>query len=253
MINAERITINDERAYMTTSFDDTDPIKGRGLGVMAGERFEGLVVPSEPIAALDDIIDYQEEILTDATIRPVLFYWDKIKSAQTWKQIALDGRGCFLKKRNDLVFHDGATPISQYLDPPRQARRCAEQMAKRKEIIENLIKDPDTYKRLDVTNLFFEENKKGKLTIREDIAKVKAVQHNWDVDGRVAKIIMSFDYEIPNRNALAKALKQGKDIKCELIITEQTENTFRWHLFVGTPVGYGLFDNPATNLYVLPH
>lgn len=254
MINAERVYIDGKRAYLTCSYDDTDPIKARGLGVMAGERFEGVVVPNEPLEALDDIIDYGEEIVESPTIRPMVFYWDKIKSAANWKQIARDGRGCFLKKRNNLIFHDAATPISLYLDPPRQARRCAEEMAKKAEILKkinaNEIAEED---RIDITDCFFDINDKGKKVIKADLSKEKSVTYILGCDKRKAKIIMSFDYEIPNRNSLAKAAKQGKDIKCELVITDRTENTFRWHFLVTTPVGYGLFNNPATNLFILPH
>ncbi|QNI20961.1 ribonuclease H [Vibrio phage vB_pir03] len=252
VMNAERMTVDGKRAYMTCSYDDTDPIKARGLGVHSGERFEGLVVPNEQLEAYETVVNHQESILSDSLIRPTIVYWDKLKSTQTWKQLALDGIGIFLQRRDDLVLSDKATPITKYLNPPRQARRCLESMTNKKEIIESLLAGGD-YDRIDVTDLFFEENAKGKLAIRPDIAKEKSVEYNWKVDSRTARIIMAFDYEIPNRNSLAKTLKQGKEIKCELIITDRTENTFRWHMLVTTPIGYGLFNNPSTNLYVLPH
>lgn len=255
MVNAERLHIDGKRAYMTVSYEDKDAIKARGLGVMSGERFEGLVVPNEPCEAYEDVLDYHESLLVESLIRPTVIYWDKLKSSATWKSLAQDGRGIFLKKGNDLILTDKATPITQYLNPPRQARRCLEEMLKKAKVLKSVrgINDDIEHERIDITDVFFKENDKGKKAFDPALAKAKAVTYNHKVDERIAKIIMTFDFEIPGRNALVKLLRQAKDVKCELIITDKTENTFRWHLYVETPMGYAIYNNPSTNLYVLPH
>lgn len=253
VVNADQLMVGDKLAYITVNFDDKDPIKARGLGVMAGDRMDGLVVLETPDPLYTMIRAKQNAIDTAGLIKPFTMYWDKLKGTKTIKAFNALGEGNLNHVKENILLVDGSAPATHYLDPPRQARRCLEQAEIHKQMLIELQSDDCSFEVQDVTGLFFESDDKGVKTIRKDIAKVKSVKTKYQFDDRSLDIIMSFDCEVPNRNTLNKLLKQDKEVSVKLVISDKTKNTFRWYLYIETPNGRGIFCNPATNLSILPH
>jgi ribonuclease HI len=251
VVNGEKLTIDDKRVYATVSYDDKDPIKARGLGVLAGDRFEGLVMLPEEDELYEMIREEQHRICDSAIIKPFVFEWDKVKSSRVVKEYKKAGQGILRRQKYNIMFNDNQTVLTRYLDPPRQARRCLESMNDKRMLHQEYI--AGNLETVDITDMFFDEGKKGKLTIKPELAKMKSLTYKHKHEsGRNANIIMTFDFEIPSRNALAKAYKQDKEIKVSLVFHDKTENTFRWSVIVETGQATGIYNNPSTNLYILP-
>lgn len=252
--NTEPWMVGSQRVYMTTSFDDKDKIKSRGLGVAAGDRFEGLVIAKTDDTIYDMIRKAQEAVAKPDVQIPYLMMWDKIAGAKNWKILHQEKESALQPHNQDIISWDKETQYTHYLNPARQARRCLEEMEIKMNLITGFLNGDDRKSDfIDITDMFIEANAKGKLEVKKSLTGLKALNLDYKVaDGRVAKIIMSMDYEIPGRNMFAKLLKQDKEIKIELVIHSQTKNTFKWSLLVATPNGLGLYDNPSTNLYILP-
>lgn len=243
-------------AKETASAEDKkqgNAIRHRFLGVADPNRFEGVAVLKEPESIIEDLYKHQVEQVTSDYAIPVLFNWRNIRSTKTWEVFHEVGMGCVKpNNKGDLVFWEDDKEISFLVLTTRMAWFAIDSMDIKYNLIANYTNDPSQLELHDVTDLFIDTNDKGKKEVKKVLQKQKRIDLKIEKKGVNIIIPMVQDKSIIDRNHLVRLLKQDKEVSLKVVIHDQTETTFRWSLIVDSPSGIGCYNNPSTNLVLIP-
>lgn len=250
--------------YYTTSFSketasaedkkEGNVIRHRFLGVADANRFEGVIVSKEPEDIVEKLHQHQQSLVRSDYAIPVLYNWRKIRSTKTWEALHEVGLGCVSpNKKGELEFWEGREEISFLALTTRMAWFAIDSLDVKYNLLSRYISgDTKGLDFHDVTDLFVDTNDKGKKEIKKELQKQKRVDLKIKEGNETLIIPMVQDTSIIDRNHLARLLKQDKDLVMKVVIHDRTQTTLRWSLIVESPSGIACYNNPSTNIILIP-
>jgi ribonuclease HI len=257
LLDVTNVPGRDPRIYYTTTAESAakKDVKHRFIGVSSADRFEGVVMLDTPDPIMETIRDCQDRALKLDYQIPVIYNWSTIISAKNWQVFYENGASCLIPtKRGDLDFWDKDTEISYVFRTARCAWFALDTMDVKLKLLQDYLASPDKYTVVDVTDKFLTVGPKGKKEIPAILGKVKRVDlsYKYDPDKRAIVIPLVQDKSIPDRNTFSRILKQDKDFTVHVMFYDVTPKTLRWACIVKTPSGIGIYNNPSTNLVLIP-
>lgn len=246
---------NDCLYYVTsTETPAKKDIPHRFIGVASADRFEGSVMLNAPEPIMHAIRNKQDQVMLMDYQIPVIYNWSTIRSSKNWQIFFDQGTDCLMPtSKGDLDFWDG-TEISYLFRTARCAWFALDTLDVKTNLLAQYRNAPETLTLIDITNEFIETGAKGKITLQDRLARSKRmdVLYKYIPDKRALVIPLVQDKSIPDRNTFNRILKQDKSFTVQLVIHDQTPSTFRWSIIIETPSGIGCFNNPSTNLMLVP-
>lgn len=233
--------------HYTCSFESDKDIKTRFLGVASPYRFEGVVILKERIPMLDALHAEQTARVDSYYAVPTVFNWGSIKSAKTWKLLH-EGYEDGLKLVNNDLWYKDDIHLTHFLSTPAMAFDCIDSMEAKEVLLKAVMDNSPHVIKVDVTGSFVEMDSKGKPVCKPELTSIRKMFIQVDVLGNMVNVPLVFKQNGPDRNSIAKLLKQTKNVKVSIIIHDISKGGCRWSVMVESDDAVACYNNPSTNI-----
>jgi ribonuclease HI len=254
--------INNKRVYFTTNKETNIPGQyfmgdhGKEDDFLGKRDTEGNYAYVE-LDTPDPLIELvREKQIKEANGQDIItmLRLDKLFSPQVVSDLNKFGDICLFKPnkyRIDLAFMD-AEPMTKGLQPPKLAMRAVEGLNELKGVLVAWRNKDINIVDTQITNYFYEEDKKGLLKIKSDLVsgvdKVK-VECFYSIDKKPYNLDLYFGNDLPDRNTIKKIEKL--DPKIHLLTWMDSEKAFKYAVVIQVQNAIGIWCNLYSNLKLI--
>lgn len=184
----------------------------------------------------------------------LMFRMDKIHDKQTHTDLIRYGVDCLSqpnKDRLDLV-HVDRDPLVLEKKPAYIAWRAIDYFAELKGIYEAFKKGDASIQKTDITDMFFETNKKGECKLKSSIdstCEFVQPQVTYGSEGKTLDVKVTLGIDITERNSLKKLEKLNP--KVYMLTWTEGDNAFRYASVIETSTGRCIQAGVYSNLRLI--
>jgi len=241
--NAPRIMEDGYHVYTMNSYYGKNPL-GELHGVDSVDAHYSVIMTKDPVTQIDDIMRVQDKVTPDDFVHPVAAIMSSIVKPVNW-EVLTETKGVHLKHRRLSLETMEGEPITNYIRPPRTAYMAMDKLSFMIGQLTSIREDSIGKDKLhDVTDLFYEKDKKGNLKITEGL-KSQSIKIPVKMCGKTVSLTLSLGIDIPPRNNFTAIGKATKDIKIQIYTYDAMKNNFRYGLVITTDDDYALYRSSA--------
>jgi ribonuclease HI len=226
--------------YFGSTYEDKKGMDNKNLGKRASDTMYALYFPKEQIKELDTIRDKFNSKCKDISL-PVVVNLTKLLSLKTWTNYIKNPNEyiTFPKENSFIAVTTDGILIGNALIPPKLSFKLSTITTLGYEYFTYYMSKGNAGVYIyDITNDFYEEDKKGIQKVRGDFSQSIGY---IDIDicipylenGKIKRsekptlIRLTVDIDIPNRNAFSGLVKDKEKVKVSLLVTESFERSCR--------------------------
>ena len=226
--------------YFGSTYEDKKGMDNKNLGKRASDTMYALYFPKEPIKELDIIRDKFNSKCKSVSL-PIVVNLTKLLSLKTWTSFVENPNEyiAFPKENSFTAITTDGILIGNALIPPKLSFKLSTITTLGYEYFTYYLSKGNAGVYIyDITNDFYEEDKKCIQKVRGDFSQsIGYIDVNVCIPylekGKIKRsekptaIRLTVDIDIPNRNAFSGLVKNKEKVKVSLLVTESFERSCR--------------------------